>query len=347
MEGMSRPQISHILGTVFATAFVVALSFLVARGPNVSAGHKAEGSNPGLLALRDIKPVGGPKSYSGEIIASVRIDLGHEESQMVNVAACVLRMDGKVIQPGEVFSFNEVVGERTEERGFVAGPMYSGGAVVSGIGGGICVAAIAVYHAGLLADMEIIERHRHSGPVSFADPGLDAAVVFGQKDMRWRNKSNGPVTVAARIDGRYLVVALYGKHVPGREVRLVSEDYREIPPVYVPEGQELRSGYEVTIYREVRINGKIVRREEVNHDVMPAQRPGTVEPAEPIQEGEELFGPPAPSSTPIPALEDAEGSPEPSPVEKVPAPGSATTEASHVDKPETPPEKPLPDKVTP
>ena len=347
MDGMSVKLIGNRMGTVFTAAFVVALSFLAARGPNVSAGQHTAGTRHDFLAMRDIKSAGGPKSYAGEVVSSVRIDLGREQSQIDNVTACVIRMDGSVIQPGGIFSFNEVVGERTEERGFVAGPMYSGGALVSGIGGGICVAATAVYHAGLLADMEIIERHRHSGPVSFADPGLDAAVVFGQKDLRWRNNSTAQVTVAARIDGRYLVVALYGKQVPGREVRIVSEDYREIPPENVPEGEELRSGYEVTIFREVYSNGKLVRREEVNRDVMPAQRPGPVEPAEPIQEGEELFGPPAPPSAPLPALEDAEASPEPSPVEKVPAPGSATPEASPDEIPETPPEKPLPDSLAP
>ena len=199
---------------------------------------------------------------------------------MENVRLSAEAIDMIALQPGETFSFNDIVGIRTEDKGYRPGLMYSSGALVTGIGGGICIASTQLYKAALECGFKIMERHPHSGPVSYADPGRDAAVSFGWADLRFENDSDSMLLIRAVVQGERLIVALYGQKKPGRTVEIVSEDYEEIPYQTVekdeepaPEGepvveQKPRPGFTVTTVRLFRQNGRVIRREIISRDVV-------------------------------------------------------------------------------
>ncbi|WP_313884987.1 VanW family protein [Desulfofundulus sp. TPOSR] len=108
-----------------------------------------------------------------------------------NAALAASLINGKVVQPGEVFSFNRAVGPRTVSRGFVEGrsvvETVYGPKTVPDVGGGVCRASTALHLAVLNAGLEVVERHSHSMPVSYAEPGKDAAVAWPYWDLRFRN----------------------------------------------------------------------------------------------------------------------------------------------------------------
>jgi len=142
------------------------------------------------------------------VLASYHGPLRHEGPEMVNLQLALASLDHLVIPPHAEFSFNQAVGPRAEERGYKAGLMYYQGTVVSGVGGGVCVASTALYNAALEAGLPILERWMHSGPTSYASPTRDAAVVYGQKDLRIKNNTAYPICIRAFVEEGHPVVAL-------------------------------------------------------------------------------------------------------------------------------------------
>lgn len=105
-----------------------------------------------------------------------------------NAVKALEYLNGTVVKPGEIFSFNKTVGKRTIERGFVKGLSGSGGYYYPDVGGGVCQAATAVYRAALNAGFKIVERHRHVYGAIYAPKGDDAAVDWGANwDLKFKN----------------------------------------------------------------------------------------------------------------------------------------------------------------
>lgn len=128
-------------------------------------------------------------------------------SQNILLAAGALH--GLLVLPGEEFSFNRAVGQRTAARGYLPAPMFNEGETVSGLGGGVCQVSTTVYQAALQAGLAITERHPHTLPVTYAKPGADATVVWGHKDLRWQNNTDKPLQIACSIEAGCLIVRLY------------------------------------------------------------------------------------------------------------------------------------------
>jgi len=124
-----------------------------------------------------------------------------------NLEIAATRIDGTILLPGEVFSYNEAVGERTEESGFQQAKVIGESGYIDGVGGGICQPASMLYAASLMAGLEIEERHPHRFRVPYMPPGLDATVDWGKKDLRIRNNTDFPVIFhLGQIDrGEFLV----------------------------------------------------------------------------------------------------------------------------------------------
>ena len=123
-------------------------------------------------------------------------------------------VNGKVLKPGEVFSFNRIVGPRTVYRGFGKGQsvvktMY-GYEVASDIGGGVCQTSTVIYQAAKKTNLKILERHAHSLPVGYAPPGEDAAVAWGSLDLKFKNNKNYPVRVVCCSYKGSLVTKIIG-----------------------------------------------------------------------------------------------------------------------------------------
>lgn len=136
--------------------------------------------------------------------------------QRQNIHQAVSRLNGVVIKPGEDFSFNGRVGERTAKRGFQGAPMYMHGKTVQSIGGGICVLSSVLYQMALSLNMAILERHAHDRPMQSVPPGLDATVWYdipeSQGDLKFKNTLDFPVQIKAESDAQALTVSIKGRH---------------------------------------------------------------------------------------------------------------------------------------
>ena len=116
-----------------------------------------------------------------------------------NIRLSLEAITNSVVYPGEVFSFNEVVGERTMERGYRNAPIILGETVVPGVGGGICQSSTTLYNAVRQADLEIVERRIHSIAPSYIKHGLDATVAWPYTDFKFKNNTDAPVIIKAEI----------------------------------------------------------------------------------------------------------------------------------------------------
>ncbi len=119
-----------------------------------------------------------------------------------NLALACEAINGLVLLPGETFSYNETLGERTEEAGYKEAPSYVGGLTVDTFGGGICQISSTLYYSLLFADLEIVERHNHGYVSDYIDKGMDATVTWEGADLRFTNSTDYPIRIEAyRADG--------------------------------------------------------------------------------------------------------------------------------------------------
>lgn len=127
-----------------------------------------------------------------------------------NLAIACEAVNGLVLLPGETFSYNETLGERTAEAGYKEAPSYVGGLTVDTLGGGICQVSSTLYYSTLFADLEIVERHNHGYVSDYIDKGMDATVTWEGADFRFTNSTNFPIRIEAyRADG-YVNVQIVG-----------------------------------------------------------------------------------------------------------------------------------------
>lgn len=196
-----------------------------------------------------------------------------ERNRSHNIRLAAAAIDGLILLPGDVFSYNETVGRRTRARGYRLAPQIVDGEMVPGIGGGVCQVSTTLYNAALLADLQIVERRHHQLPVKYVPSGRDATVADGYLDLRFRNGLARPVALNVVAEGGRLVARVIGAPECRRKVRLLRQGVRTValrrpasdtgraarrPP---------RPGHRVTLVREVRDrSGALLRREVVSRD---------------------------------------------------------------------------------
>ncbi|WP_152654840.1 VanW family protein [Oceanobacillus sp. CFH 90083] len=130
-----------------------------------------------------------------------------ERTRNIELAAAAI--NNTVIFPGEHFSFNEIVGERTRERGYLPAPVIVKGEFSEDIGGGICQVSSTLFNAVDLQGIEITERYAHSREVPYVPKGRDATVSWWGPDFAFRNKYNQPVLIQAAAKEGEMTVAIY------------------------------------------------------------------------------------------------------------------------------------------
>lgn len=142
-------------------------------------------------------------------------------NRCANVARAASLINGKVIAPGDVFSFNDTVGHRTIENGFSTAKEYVDGKSVDGIGGGTCQVSSTLYSAVLYADLSIVERLNHMMTVGYIPLGQDATVSDGGVDFKFKNNTDYPIKVSAYTSGATITVSIIGTDwEPHREVKI-------------------------------------------------------------------------------------------------------------------------------
>lgn len=125
-------------------------------------------------------------------------------NKVVNIGISVAEIEKIMIKPGEVFSFWEIVGDPTIEKGYKVGRNIIGDRLQEDIGGGLCQVSGMIYHLALVSGMEIIERHNHTIDLYEEDKrytplGADATVVYGYKDLRFKNPLETPVFLTFQV----------------------------------------------------------------------------------------------------------------------------------------------------
>jgi len=207
--------------------------------------------------------------------------LAAEPGRLQNIAMAVRKISGIALKPGQVFSFNDIVGPRDAEHGWAQANELYQGEFVRGYGGGICQVSSTLYNSVLLAGLEIKERYHHDRPLQYVEPGRDATVAWNVLDFKFRNNTNMLVLIGARILAgapQEIEVSLYAPQpLPAGAISLEVGDVRYYPPQLeeVPDRtmaadqrtvlDEGHYGIEVKIYRVFKDNGK-ERRELVSHD---------------------------------------------------------------------------------
>ncbi|EHL08831.1 VanW-like protein [Desulfitobacterium hafniense DP7] len=133
----------------------------------------------------------------------------NEVNRTENIRLAAEAIDGARLAPGEIFSFNETVGERTMAAGYKEAVVIEGNRFIPGIGGGICQVSSTLFNAANQAHLEIVERHHHSLPVGYVPPGQDATVFYAVLDFKFKNNTKEPLVLRTWVEGGTLTIKIY------------------------------------------------------------------------------------------------------------------------------------------
>lgn len=151
-------------------------------------------------------------------------------NRATNIALAVKSVNGYVLMPGETFSYNSTVGERTASRGYKEAGVYLNGEVTTGLGGGICQVSSTLYNAVLLANLEIVERSNHTFKPTYVPAGQDATVSWGAPDFKFKNNRNYPIRISASTSNGTILFNVYGlKSDDDYQVKILSYEVGSIP----------------------------------------------------------------------------------------------------------------------
>lgn len=195
-------------------------------------------------------------------------------SRVKNIHLFADAVDGTILAPSEVFSINENVGPRTAAKGYLEAPVIINGRLEPGIGGGICQAATTLFDAVYFSGLEILQRENHAFYISRYPAGLDATVSYGGPDLKFRNDTGYYVMIKFGYTADSVTAAIYGKDGLGTEVGHSTtpfSNFRGFNTVFVqdaelPKGQQVVTqegvmGRDITAYRTVKRNGKVIRQD--------------------------------------------------------------------------------------
>ena len=177
-----------------------------------------------------------------------------------NLRLAAEKINGTVLMPGEIFSYNTVVGKRTIDAGYKDAKIYVNGQVVDGLGGGICQVSTTLYNAALYANLDIVERRNHQFVPSYVGAGLDATVVYGAIDFQFKNSRNYPIKIECSVENGICNFKLFG---------LKEETEYEIA-VNASVISRSASSIKSKTYRTRKLNGEVVNSELLSSDTYKA-----------------------------------------------------------------------------
>lgn len=201
-----------------------------------------------------------------------------ERNRSHNIRKAAESINGIVLLPGDEFSYNKAVGPRTLKEGFRRAPVIVKGELVPGDGGGVCQVSTTVYMAALQAGLQIVQRSHHAFPIHYAPPGLDATVVYGEIDLRFRNNTPSPIALITEAKSGKMTVRVLGSSAYKRKVTIQRITHAVIPaPVKTSPTPNLpagvrkvtdkgQRGWRVSVYRLIEEPGKPPVREKVTTD---------------------------------------------------------------------------------
>ena len=271
------------------------------------------------------------------------LDAGNKP-RVNNIHLAASFINGTILLPGDEFSFNGVVGERTTAKGYQQAGAYVSGRLVDETGGGICQMATTTYGAAIRADLKITARSNHSMTVGYVPLGQDATVSWGAPDLKFVNDTDYPIKILAEQSGSYVKVTVIGTKVHDYTVSFESETLSTTPYETVTKvnndlapgarkevmpGHNGATAVSYRVYKDA--SGKVIKRvEEARSKYNKVDRLIEVGPG----------GTPSTPDTPTPTPDTPKPTPgTPTPAPNTPAPGTPT--------PDTPPPEVTPTPDTP
>jgi len=220
-----------------------------------------------------IKPVVSTESLEAlgikEQLSSFRQGFDYLPYREINVGQAAKYMDGKILKPGEIFSMNETIKERTTKNGYVKGIYIGeGGRFDFGLGGGVSIITSATWNAAFYAGLEKIEQRAHSVHIARYPPGLEATVSWPRLDLKFRNNTNNNILIKALPERDGITISMYGTKIYDKVISKFGEPYainNKIDRVisYDPNclEQEAAPGFKINVTREFWKNNTIVETE--------------------------------------------------------------------------------------
>lgn len=200
-----------------------------------------------------------------------------KKNRSYNIKLSAEALNGTILKPDEVFSFNKRVGPRDGKKGYKNAPVIENGKLVDGIGGGVCQTSSTLYNSVLYADLEIIERINHSLPSTYVGLGRDATVDFNNLDFKFKNNTNQNLFITTYVAAGKITINIFGESF-NKHVRIFTTNEKVIQPkikmvqdVSLPKGiqkveQVSKPGYQVTVWRLVEEKNKKNKREIISED---------------------------------------------------------------------------------
>ena len=186
-----------------------------------------------------------------------------------NIRLSFSKFNGKVLKPGQTFSFNDVVGPRTLAAGFAEALEYAYGELEIGVGGGVCQASTTLYQAAMTAGLDLVKRYPHSGPVDYAKLGQDATVFLSRDrnlDLKFKNTTAGNIYITAHVQTArnsskrlVAVINMYGLSLGDNiSYRLRSDVVQTLPPPDTKKYEVDKTGLIVTYSDEEKLKSRAV-----------------------------------------------------------------------------------------
>jgi len=164
-----------------------------------------------------------------DVLSQNKTYIDGSSNRLNNVTLAASIVNGTVLNPGDVFSYNGTVGKRTTEAGFKSAGAYVGGRTVQEIGGGICQVSSALYDCTLYAELEVVERRNHQFTVAYLPVGNDATVNWGTTDYKFKNNTEYPIRIEIETDGRNMITRFVGTKTTTHTVKIESSYLSTIP----------------------------------------------------------------------------------------------------------------------
>ena len=207
------------------------------------------------------------------------------KNRTTNLILAAEKINGTVLLPGEEFSYNKTVGERTISAGFKEAAVYSNGQVVDGLGGGICQISSTLYDAVIYANLNVTERRNHQFVTSYLPAGKDARVVWGSQDFNFKNTRKYPIRIEAPISGGVATITIWGVKeeveydisIETKKIATIAYTTQYIQDPSLPVGKEVvqqagSNGRKVEAYKVVKLNGQVVSTTLLSKDTYNAMK---------------------------------------------------------------------------
>lgn len=200
-----------------------------------------------------------------------------DKGAIKNISIASYCVNEYILRPGEMFSFNNALGNRTREKGYQDGPVYENGKEIRGLGGGICFVSSGLYYVALYSNMQIIERSNHMFNPGYVPAGLDSAISMGNLDLKFKNTLSNPIKIITKFDGKNLKIQFLGTD-EGYSVQMETREYDNLKAKTeyrynsnLEKGkkniiQTGKDGLKVDVSRIIRKDGKEIKRENLGTD---------------------------------------------------------------------------------